>query len=217
MTILVPAYFYPLSFDPNWAGLFDARANIMAIINPKSGPGTVRDPCYSWLGRVSRSTLKFIGYVATTYGAKPLPTVLGEVDRMFQFYPFISGVFFDEAPSDPGFVSYSNEIVRFAGGNGNAILNFGTIPDGGYAAIPSGAVLFEGDYDKFVAEPFLRTNKFANRGAIVESVDTRAKAHIVIAKAKAQGFGFIYMTDEPEPASYARLPKPEVWNELIAA
>jgi len=214
MTILVPAYFYPLSFDPNWAGLFEARANITAIINPKSGPGTVRDPCYSWLGRVSRSTLKFVGYVATTYGAKPLPNVLDEVDRMFQFYPFICGIFFDECPSDPGFVSYVTEIVRFAG---NAILNFGTIPDGSYAAVPAGAVLFEGDYDKFIAEPFMRTSKFANRGAIVESVDTRAKAHIVLAKAKSLGMDFLYMTDESERASYARLPKPEVWNELIAA
>ena len=105
LRVLVPAYFYPVPNSP-WVRLSAAAAafpqRISAIGDPANGPGASVDPNYSAVFqnfRASGGTL--LGYVYTSYGARPQSTVIADIDAWFAMYP-IDGIFLDEMDNTPG-------------------------------------------------------------------------------------------------------------------
>lgn len=105
LCVLVPAYFYPVPGSP-WGRLDAAAAanpqRILAIGDPANGPGLAIDPSYTAAFqsfRASGGTL--LGYVYTSYGARPLATVLADVDLWFSMYS-ADGIFVDEMDNTPG-------------------------------------------------------------------------------------------------------------------
>jgi hypothetical protein len=105
MRVLVPAYFYPVPGSP-WSRLNAAAAThpgrIYAIGNPASGPGTSIDPTYtSTFNAFRASGGELLGYVYTSYAARPLDEVKADVDAWVAFYG-IDGFFVDEMSNVPG-------------------------------------------------------------------------------------------------------------------
>lgn len=104
--LLLPVYKYP---GPSlWEGmvdrLYNALVDAVIVLNDSSGQFTKADPNYTRaLAYCVKKRQKVIGYVTTRAGsvARTPAAVNADVDRYFDMYPGISGIFFDEASNDP--------------------------------------------------------------------------------------------------------------------
>src|SRR5829696_6590684 len=96
---LVPAYFYPSGAGNTfWEALNAAapRVPLTAILNPNSGPGSSSDSNYRRVTTALRNAGgRAIGYVHTSYTARPIGDVKTEVDQYLSFYS-VDGFFVDE-------------------------------------------------------------------------------------------------------------------------
>ncbi len=97
--IVVPAYFYPSgSGNSHWTAMTNAAddVEITAIMNPGNGPGNARDNNYVNVVNAFRAAGgRVIGYVYSSYGARPLAEVTADVDKFAQWYD-VDGIFVDE-------------------------------------------------------------------------------------------------------------------------
>src|SRR3954467_8305152 len=87
--LLVPSYFYPTGAGDNWSRMNSAAAQVSltAILNPASGPGTGVDSNYVHsLQSLHAAGGNVIGYVSTSYAARPLATVETEIDKYMSWY-----------------------------------------------------------------------------------------------------------------------------------
>ena len=116
--LLVPAYFYPAGDGQlAWKELVKsaAKAPIVAIVNPDSGPGKKVDPNYTQIFRLRKdSRLTLIGYVTLSYAKRPLGDVKADIDRWLELYPDVQGIFFDEQPSGAEHVGFVQECSMHA-------------------------------------------------------------------------------------------------------
>jgi hypothetical protein len=106
--MIIPLYIYPDGTAPARAG-WDAVAavaqsfpdlEVIAVINPASGPGVERDSAYRRaVRRLNRSGAVLVGYVPLGYGARSLRDVDQDLERWQRFYPDVGGFFLDEVPS----------------------------------------------------------------------------------------------------------------------
>ncbi|KAE8355471.1 Spherulation-specific family 4-domain-containing protein [Aspergillus coremiiformis] len=169
--IIIPYYVYPEggSWGP-LEQLIDTNPNMKftVIVNPSSGPGSETLPDDNWRKAVpkltTRPNVKVIGYVATTYGGRPLSAVEKDIS-IYGNWPSasgdanfkVNGIFFDEgsAESDHTKVQYYKDITSLAkqnqglGPNNHVVINPGTVPDKAYLEIPDSTVIFESPHSKF--------------------------------------------------------------------
>lgn len=99
--IMVPAYFDPTG-NNYWNAMSNAatRVPLIAILNPDSGPGTARDADnVSAVANLHHAGGRVIGYVHTSYGARPMSEVTNDVDLYLAFYS-LDGFFIDEMADD---------------------------------------------------------------------------------------------------------------------
>lgn len=143
---MVPLYVYP---GAAWDSLVDAanQVNIIAVINPNSGPLPTVDSAYStYMNKLHEAGIQILGYVHTSYGERSISDVEADVDTYATQYPLVTGIFFDEAASDAGSLSYYTQAYDFVmskPGYDQVILNHGVQPDQGYASISTSMVIFE--------------------------------------------------------------------------
>ena len=72
----------------------------MIVFNPESGPGTAADPAYTQvIAQAQAAGIVMVGYVATSYGARPEADVIADINRYYDFYT-LSGIYFAEGPMD---------------------------------------------------------------------------------------------------------------------
>ena len=128
--IVIPLYTYPT--DGTWNSLVKVKQTypnvpMMAIVNPDSGPGSSYDQNYaSGILMLRNAGVVVVGYVPTDYASNSISSVENEVNRYFQWYPYINGIMFDQMSNVPGNESYYstlNSYVKSIGGNesfGNA-------------------------------------------------------------------------------------------------
>lgn len=165
--LVVPAYFAPDLPDGYWGQLREAAGviteRLVAIANVYNGPGETANVDYSAaISAVVSNGGKVIGYVHTCYGEstpihalcpKTKEAIKAEVDRWYQFYPMINGIFFDEVSTKQGLVSFYQELYDYVQGKqaGSIVyLNFGVEPHQDYAGIGSSVLCtFEGPFSRF--------------------------------------------------------------------
>jgi len=144
--LLVPLYVYPGSA---WDDLIAAasQVQIIAIINPNSGPLTTVDSSYAtYMTKMANAGIEMVGYVHTLYGARDIATVESEIDTWATKYPLIKGIFLDEAANDAANIAYYTQTYNYImakPGYEHTILNPGQQPDTGYLAISTNIVIFE--------------------------------------------------------------------------
>lgn len=118
LEILVPAYFYPAGRGLTyWSQMTNAAARVplTAILNPDSGPGNEVDPSYTAVvDNLRRAGGRVLGYVPSGYANRPLPDVLGDIERYRSFY-VVDGFFIDEMTNDssPAHYQYYRQIYAF--------------------------------------------------------------------------------------------------------
>lgn len=205
--LLIPAYFYPVPGSP-WS-LLDAaapRVPLTAIANPASGPGTSVDPSYTAvINSLRASGGKVVGYVYSSYAARPLGLVLAEIDTWDLFYP-LNGIFVDEMSNagDAATLDYYAAIyahVKGINANWMVIGNPGTQTLESYLTRPAADVLIVVEntpaiYDHYVPSPWNATVPADRLCHLVHTQLSAAQMKAELALARTRNAGWVYLTDD---------------------
>jgi hypothetical protein len=119
---IIPLYTYPT--DSTWAVVEAAKADhpeveVVAIINPDSGPGAMLDPTYdAGITMLQDAGVVVIGYVYTSYAARSLDVVQTDISTYAAFYPQLEGIMFDEMSNVVGDEDYYAQLTSFSEGFG---------------------------------------------------------------------------------------------------
>lgn len=228
LELLVPAYFYPagkgLSY---WSALTAAasKAPITAIVNPDSGPGTAIDLSYSVVVDNARAAgVKLIGYVHTSYGARPLVDVVTDINRYLNFYA-IDGIFIDEMADDgsAASVNYYLAIYQYIKGlnpDFRVIMNPGTTVPEMYVGLPlaDALVTFEAGprpYRRLQTPAWVYGYSNDRFGHLLHDVGTLDTALGLLTLAQQRNAGLVYITND-KGASNPWNSLPAYWNGLVS-
>jgi hypothetical protein len=119
---IIPLYTAPT--DPSWAAVAAAKAAhpavpVLAVVNPANGPGAAASADYTaGIARLTAAGVKVIGYVHTSWGARPAAELQAEMGQWQSWYPGVSGIFFDEMANAAGQESYYASLTSYAKGRG---------------------------------------------------------------------------------------------------
>jgi Spherulation-specific family 4 len=199
-----------------WARLIDAGAKveIVAIVNPASGPGRERNPDYTAIFTSARLRgITLIGYVSTDYTKRPVTDVRSDVDRWTEYYPQIGGFFFDQQPSEEQHASYYallRDYARSKLANALVIDNPGVPCDLAYLAKEVSNVTcvfanFEG-FERFELPRPLRVYDPPRFAALPYNIATEQEMRSVVKDAIVKRIGYLFVTDARPPNQWNRLP-----------
>jgi hypothetical protein len=96
---IVPLYSYPDASA--WTAIVQAKqahaaVNVVAIVNPDSGPGTSVDGTFtSGIAKLVAAGIVPIGYVSTSYTKRGQAAVEADIDTWRASYATVTGIFFD--------------------------------------------------------------------------------------------------------------------------
>lgn len=125
--VLVPLYIYPApgAWDPlSEAAAAFPDAHFVAVVNPANGPGESALPDENYRNAISalakHRNVTVIGYVYCSYGKRPIEAIKEDVDRYVAWNKAeglaVSGIFIDESPSEPEYVTYMARVTEHARG-----------------------------------------------------------------------------------------------------
>ena len=160
--MLVPAYIDPTTVEgaAYWDLLVEAseklEERLIAIANPMNGPGDSAIDAYgAYIETIAGHGSKVIGYVYTGFAGRSIDLIQEDVDRWYDDYPTISGIFFDEVSTEGAKVDdyqalYDDVQAQQPDRPATVVLNFGTTPDPSYLSIDSALLCtFEGPFTRF--------------------------------------------------------------------
>jgi hypothetical protein len=137
--LLVPLYTDPT--DGTWTTLIQTKnahpsVDVVAIINPDSGPGNAKSASYATgITNLESAGIVVVGYVPTGYGTKSYSAttvVEASIDAYVSFYPNIEGIFFDEMSTSASEETYYQTLATYVASKNLALTigNPGTnVPD----------------------------------------------------------------------------------------
>jgi hypothetical protein len=223
--IMVPAYFYPRA-DGDWNALDAAAAHVplIAIMNPNSGPGKAADKTYVHaLSKLHRAGGKIIGYVHTSYGARPLADVEKEVDQYLAFY-HLDGFFIDEMTNDEdtNHLDYYAALYRYIkakGANYTVTGNPGCNTREVYLTRPTddSFMIFEDNstnYPGFAPSDWVTKYSAQKFVHLPYNVTTATTMSNYVGLAVSRNAGWICITDNTLPNPYKALPS--YWTNEVS-
>jgi hypothetical protein len=200
----VPAYF---SDDANWAKIkLQAGGITYAVMNPNSGPGTSIDPM--WVTRLNTIGLTnpgIVGYVDTSYAARPLLDVQADIGRYMDWYG-VKSIFLDQTPWGCSTTSYYEAIAATVHANGGIlIMNPGGLPQTCMIDIGDIIVSFENSLPFYLSSTAVTPTNYAPSKFwhLIYAVPTNRHREIE-ELARQRGAGLVYVTadDLPNPWDY---------------
>jgi hypothetical protein len=219
--ILIPAYFSP---GTQWSALNRAaeRVPLIAIMNPANGPGNASNNGYvTAINSLKRSKGRVIGYVHTSYTARSLDAVRGDIDRYYAYYD-IDGIFVDEMTNDSNaqHLSYYASLYEHIKGKNHSHLvigNPGINAPAAYITRPAADTLvtFEHHtgYDKYVPDVWTRTEPSTVLVHLCYAVTNSATMTNYLNLVVARNVGYDYITDDGGNNPWGRLAS--YWLEEI--
>ena len=226
LRLLVPAYIYP-SGDGRlqWRRLMDAAAKVdlVAVVNPDSGPGVERNSDYAALiAEAANRGVNLVGYISTEYAARPASMVKKDIDAWLRFYPRIGGIFLDQQPADARHAPYLADISAYAREkfrDAIVISNPGVPCDETYMARRTSDLVcvfanFEG-FPTFDLPANLRSYEPTHFAALVYQVADVETMRSMLTDAIIKRLGYICITDGKRPNPWSRLPA--YWDAEIEA
>jgi hypothetical protein len=226
LEIVVPAYFYP-SGGSDWNDLNAAASKvpIMAIMNPFNGPGNSRDSNYvSAVNSLRAAGGRVIGYVHTSYTARPVEQVLNDINRYAMWYD-VDGIFVDEmtntGPAER--LNYYRDIynhIKSIDPNWLVMGNPGTTTIEQYLTWPTAdqLMVFENVGATYPGYSPSSWNFSYDRSQFVHLVHTEASSASMLGHlnlAVERNAGGIFVTDDVLPNPWNRLPA--YWAALVDA
>jgi hypothetical protein len=225
--LLVPAYFYPagagLTFW-NQLAASASKAPVLAILNPNSGPGNEVDTAYtSVVTSLRNAGGQVIGYVHTSYGARPLADVTLDILRYRDLYP-VDGFFIDEMGNDGSAASLNyyaavHDYIKSLNPAWRVIGNPGTATREVYLSRPTAdaVVVFEDSYRsyrRFTPQSWNATYPAARLGHLVHGTADLNAARTALNLAIQRNAGLFYATsDKLVPNPWDTLPG--YWSGLV--
>ena len=253
LAVLVPAYANPccaggLTMWPDLiASAGSGSVTIHAILNPASGPGASPIDANYVTGAGLGPAVDLVaaggslyGYVATTFGTRPLAAVHAEIDLYYDPVYWhgagvlVSGIFFDEMTNDIAATGYYQGLTAYVKSKDAAAWVFAN-PGTSFTQDTSGGTSGFTVADYASAADTLVT--FENSGAAyrtayadpswLASLDSSHFAHIVhteaftadmqqdIELARSRKAGFVYVTDDALPNPFDFLAS--YWGDELSA
>ncbi len=171
---LTPAY---LQADGIQALTDGAHGPLLLILNPHSGPGQSASGAYRRaVERAQAGGTRVLGYVATTFGARPAADIEADAGRYRDWYG-IDGIFLDEVAGDTDSLAYYRALSRSI--DGLLVLNPGTVPAREYFALADMVVTFEGPFSAYAAT-------LAKEPGWLREIPPAKIAHLVYAASRPQ-------------------------------
>lgn len=212
MKIAAVSYWYPHggASDPNWTRLLAIKPAIV-IVNPHSGPGSVRDPNYRALcERIIGTGIRCLGYISTRWakptgaepvGGKQIWEVTQERLLYQQLYKGIQGYFYDETPVEKERLDYYIFLYQPMFPHIEAmVLNPGAYPDPVYLRLPAVKMVVETDRLTYLRrETPLWAMREQNRNHFwhcVYDVKTAAQMREVVETAHMRNAGYVWACED---------------------
>ena len=230
---LVPAYFYPDWWNApnNWTRMCDAMNRTggasSAVMNPNSGPSTAANPDYAQAIALCHARgQRVIGYVHTSYGARPAATVRAEIDAYYAFYPGIDGIFLDEMSNDPATRTYYRSLYLYVRGKPGARFVAGNPGAAAASAwqlstpVADAVVVFEGTaatYARWSPPSWVRSRAASTIANLVYATPGEAAMRQACTASNAKNAGYMYVTDDVLPNPWDTLPAGTYWTNEIGA
>jgi hypothetical protein len=199
---LVPAYLRP---DAVLSLVASSPVPLVLVINPGSGPGSAAEPAYRQaIAAAQAAGSRVLGYVPTTWGARPAAEVEADVDRYREWYG-VDGVFFDEAASNEAHLGYYHALAHGAraAGAGFVALNPGLVPARGYFDIADVVVTFEGPIAAYGAR---RASADAEPERSAHLVYGASREQALRALASTPPARYVYLTSGTQPHPWGTVP-----------
>lgn len=171
------------------------------IMNPDSGPGASQDANYaSAAASAQQAGIAVLGYVSTSYGARPVLEVENDINTYKSWYG-VDGIFLDEVHSDAAWLPYYTTLAACirAGQGGFVMLNPGMAPAEGYVKLADTTIVFEDSYAVYKGwKPPSWMYKYP-AGKFTHLVHTAINATQLtraIALSRSRNAGMIYITND---------------------
>jgi hypothetical protein len=199
---LVPAYLKP---EAILALVERSTPPRLLVINPASGPGPAPDATYrEAIAAAQAGGAHVLGYVPTTWAARPAADVEAEIDRYRDWYG-VDGVFLDEAAAGASRLGYYHALSHHARAAGAdfVVLNPGLMPAREYFDIADAIVTFEGPISAY------------RRRRETQSVEPGRTAHLIYGASREQALraleptpsaGYVYVTSGTLPHPWGTVP-----------
>lgn len=226
LRLLVPVYIYPTGEGrKEWQRLFDAaaKAEIVAVANPSSGPGEARDLDYAAVfAEASNLGITLVGYVSTNYAKRPQTDIKHDIDTWIKFYPKIRGFFFDQQPHDHEHAADFAELRDYVKAKLHepfVVTNPGVPCDEAYLAQSVANLTcvftnFEG-FDRFELPAPLRAYDPSRFAAMAYNLPDVEAMRTAVKEAIIKRIGYIYITDAKPPVRWDKLPS--YWEAEVDA
>lgn len=196
----------------------------MTIVNPDSGPSNA--PSSKYAAQIKASQLcgiRVIGYVDTTYAARPIADVRCDIERYTTWYG-VDGIFLDQVGATRTFLPYYAEgsaIIKAGDTDAMTVLNPGaTVPES-FMAIADIIVIFEDTYDAYTK--VYRAPRWMHRYPperfwhLVHGVPNEKALRRTLSLSKRRRAGWLYATPATLPNPWSTLPPDSYWAEELAA
>lgn len=228
LEILVPAYFYPSEQGlEHWNSLASVagKAPVTAILNPANGPGSKPDPAYTAVVTNARAAgVKVLGYVHSSWGARPLIEVIRDINRYMTLYA-VDGIFVDEMGNDGAekTVNYYLSIYHYVKGfdkKHRVVANPGVAAPELYLSLPvaDSVVTFEagsGQYQLKQVSGWERNYAKDRFGHLIHGVPSVDIALKYVDLAEQRHAGLIYVTNKRISGNpWDALPT--YWTDLVS-
>jgi hypothetical protein len=207
-TTLIPAYVPPHALVELVRASTRPR---LLVINPSNGPGAEATPGYRAAVRTARRAgARVLGYVHTTYGARPAADVAADIDRYRSWYG-VDGIFLDEASPDVAHVGYYAALardVRAGGARRVVVLNPGVVPAREYFDLADVIVTFEGPYAAYGPAMDATPDWVRDQppGRVAHLVYDASRQQAMAAVSHPQQAGYLYATSGSMPDPWRTVP-----------
>jgi len=177
----------------------------LLVVNPASGPGAARDREYRMAVAAAQAAGALVlGYVPTTWAARPAAEVTADVDRYRAWYG-VDGVFLDEAASAADKLTFYHAVSHHARAEGArfVVLNPGLVPARGYFDLADVTVTFEGPISAY------------HERRRPDGVPPERTAHLIYGASREQALralepapsaGYVYLTSGTLPHPWGSVP-----------
>jgi hypothetical protein len=192
------------------------KVPFVAIINPDDGPGTSRlTSLRDFSNGVKARGGQVIGYINSFYGGLSWDEAEEQMDAYYSFYG-VHGYFIDEVATNIS--SYYNTMKGRASGR-YLVMNPGTSAPSSYNGFSTGIVTYENPLGGDQSAPFLSygnnlSSSSTLSAAIIYSTSSAASMRACVDRALAQGYDYIYVTNDGNPNPFDGIPS--YWTEEIA-
>jgi len=205
--IIIPLYSYPGNEWREVANIKEAYplVPIVAVINPDNGPGTSQDPNYvSGIGLLHSAGVTVVGYVYTSYAARPITSVIANINSWKQMYK-VNGIFFDQMSNVPGYENYYSSLNSYAASLGYTITigNPGAAVPASYIGTLDNILIYENvglPSISYLSSLGYQKSDFSSVSYGVPTIDSS------FLSSSSAYLGYVYVTDQNMPNPYTTLP-----------